>query len=92
MASFLMGRYAGTRHLFVFNRLMIGEEPSKKGQSMTELVPSILVNILANKSVSSSLGTSNLGTSNLGTSNFVLNSCSAVCSKCSAPVVGRRCR
>ena len=72
---------------------MIGEEPSKKGQSMTELVP----NILANKSVSSSLGTSslgtsNLGTSNLGTSNFVLNSCSAVCSKCSAPVVGRRCR
>ena len=62
---------------------MIGEEPSKKGQSMTELVP----NILANKSVSSSLGTSNLGTSN-----FVLNSCSAVCSKCSAPVVGRRCR
>ena len=61
---------------------MIGEEPSKKGQSMTELVPSILVNILANKSVSSSLGTSN----------FVLNSCSAVCSKCSAPVVGRRCR
>ena len=66
---------------------MIGEEPSKKGQSMTELVPSILVNILANKSVSSSLGTSNLGTSN-----FVLNSCSAVCSKCSAPVVGRRCR